>query len=121
MKDLFDVHIRASHISLIACSSATQKFEAGDEPLGLVTAFLSAGASSVLGTLWPVQSSTARRFSKFFYDYLHNSGKDDLGIYDISFAMREAILDVMQVWELRQPYHWASFVLNGTWLLQGEL
>jgi hypothetical protein len=40
---------------------------AGNEPLGLVTALFVAGASSVLGTLWPIYSSTGRRFAIHFY------------------------------------------------------
>ncbi len=121
VKDLFDFRIKASHISLLACSSAVQRFQAGDDPLGLVTAFLSAGASSVLGTLWPVQSRTARLFSEHFYRYLLQSGLEEYGVYDLAFATREAILDVMQLWEIRHPYHWASFVLHGAWFFKGNL
>lgn len=121
MKDLFDLRIKASHISLLACASAVQHFEAGDEPLGLVTAFLAAGASSILGTLWPVQSRTARLFSEHFYRYLRQSGQDGYGVHDLAFAVREAVLDVKQLWELRHPYHWASFVLHGAWFFNGEV
>lgn len=123
VKDLFDFRVKASHISLLACSSAVQRFQAGDEPLGLVTAFLSAGATSVLGTLWPVQSPAARRFTEYFYTHLLQSAREEYeyGVYDLAYATREAVLDVKQCWEFRQPYHWASFVLHGAWFFNGDL
>jgi CHAT domain-containing protein len=121
VKDLFDFRVKASHISLLACASAVQRFQAGDEPLGLVTAFLAAGATSVLGTLWPVQSLAARLFSEYFYTHLLQSTQEEYGVYDLAYATREAVLDVKQRWEFRQPYHWASFVLHGAWFFNGGL
>ena len=123
VKDLFGFRVNVSHVSLLACASAVQEFQPGDEPLGLVTAFLAAGATSVLGTLWPVQSSAARVFSEHFYSYLSSSATRDneAGMYDLAYATREAILDVKQHWEFRQPYFWAPFVLHGAWFLRGDL
>lgn len=128
VKDLFDIRIKASHISLLACASTTQDFQAGDEPLGLVTAFLSAGATSVLGTLWSVQSPAARLFSERFYTYLlmmkssqekeEEGGNEAGGVYDLAYATRQAVLDVRQHWEFRTPYDWASFVLHGAWFFR---
>lgn len=122
VKDLFNFRVKASHISLLACASAAQQFQAGDEPLGLITAFLAAGATSVLGTLWPVQSPAARLFSECFYAHLLESEREEPRhiIYDLAYATREAILDVKQQWEFRQPYHWASFVLHGAWFWNEE-
>lgn len=125
VKDLFDFRIKASHISLLACASAAQGFQAGDEPLGMVTAFLSAGATSVLGTLWSVQSSAARFFSERFYAHLldySTRGENEFGaVCDLAYATREAILDVKQRRKFRRPYFWASFVLHGAWFLNGDL
>ncbi|KAL9100371.1 MAG: hypothetical protein Q9163_004241 [Psora crenata] len=121
VKDFFDLRIRASHISLFACGSVFQHFEAGDEPLGLVTALLSAGAASVLGTLWPVESRTARVFSERFYAHLKEAGRDKYAVYDLAYAVREAIADVRQFWDSRHPYHWASFVLHGAWFMKDSV
>ncbi|KAI9891231.1 MAG: hypothetical protein M1814_002921 [Vezdaea aestivalis] len=117
VKDLFDIRIKPSHITMLACASAGQEFQGGDEPLGLVTALLSAGATSVLGTSWPVESSAARLFSERFYHHLPRFTKDVGGFtgYDLACTMREAVLDVRQRRDFRYPYHWASFVLHGAW------
>ncbi len=123
VQDLFSLRVRASHVSLLACGSLHQHFEAGDEPLGLATALLSAGAASVLGNLWPVESRTARAFSELFHAHLAQARRDGNGpsFYDLACAVREAVADVRQGWERRQPFHWASFVLHGAWFLGGSL
>jgi CHAT domain-containing protein len=123
LKDLFDFRIKTTHVTLLACATAFQEFQAGDEPLGLVIAFLSAGATSVLGTLWPVQSSAARLFSERFYLHLLRSATNASvhGPYNVAYAVKEAVLDVRQVWDYRQPYHWAPFVLHGAWFYNETL
>lgn len=66
-RDVFGMKLRSLHMTLVACDSASQGIKDGDEPLGLVTALLCAGAGSVLGTLWPTASGTGRFFSEQFY------------------------------------------------------
>ncbi len=41
-------------VTLSACSGLAHRLYEGDEPVGLATACLTAGASTVIGTLWPV-------------------------------------------------------------------
>lgn len=67
VRDIFSLKLQAPHISLMACGSSSQRIEAGDEPLALVTALLCAGASSVTGTMWPIASATARRFAEHYH------------------------------------------------------
>ncbi len=114
--DLFNLKLRAPHITLIACDSSSQSIAAGDEPLGMVTALLCAGASSVIGTLWTTSSSNGRRFSEHFYSALDESGPS--GVLDLAAALRKAVLTIRGNRRTRQPYHWASFVLHGSWFLK---
>jgi hypothetical protein len=45
------------HATIIACEAGIQDFSLGrDEPLGLPSAFLLAGASSVIAPMWPIRS-----------------------------------------------------------------
>ena len=118
VKDFFQINLRqAPHISLMACASTAQAVTPGDEPLGLVTALLCAGAASVLGTAWPVQSRTARAFAKRFMVNLYGAGGDSDcgGFLDLAVAVREAVLDLRESATTRIPYHWAAFVLHGSW------
>jgi CHAT domain-containing protein len=57
----------AELVVLSACRSGVSRVLRGDEPMGLVRAFLSAGARAVLVTLWPVEDSSARLLMERFY------------------------------------------------------
>ncbi len=59
--------LRAELVVLSACRSGVSRVLRGDEPMGLVRAFLSAGAQSVLVTLWPVEDTSARLLMERFY------------------------------------------------------
>lgn len=116
--DFFQVNLhQAPHFTLMACASTVQAVTPGDEPLGLVTALLCAGAASVLGTAWPVQSRTARTFTQSFMANLDGTGGDGGcdGFLDLAVAVREAVLDLRDSPKTRTPYHWAAFVLHGSW------
>ena len=103
----------------IACDSGVQEFSPGDDPLGLVSALFCAGASSVLGTLWPIRSSAGRLFSEHFYKSLEQqeaerSRKPNSELrraVNLAFAFREATLAVKRT--NPAPYFWAPFVLQG--------
>src|SRR5438045_8800571 len=99
---------------LMACNSANQQISVGDEPLGLVTAILCAGASSVVGTLWPVASETARIFATRFIDELTNI--DGINMVDLAVALQTTVISLKADFRTRLPYHWAPFVLHGSYL-----
>lgn len=46
-------------VTLSACSGLAHQLYEGDEPVGLATSCLTAGASSVIGSLWPVADGQA--------------------------------------------------------------
>jgi hypothetical protein len=119
-KEVFDMKLRNPHITLIACESASQGIAAGDEPLGLVTALLCAGASSVVGTIWPTASGTGRLFADVFYANLERQ-RDELGsnsgIFNIADALRSSVIWLRGQKDTRHPYCWASFVLHGSWFM----
>lgn len=112
VKDLFGLRLPHPHITLIACGSGSQGISAGDEPLGLVTALLCAGASSVLGTLWPTRSITGREFSALFYEQLDKANSHSL--LDLADALRAAVLELREERSTRRPADWAAFVLHGS-------
>jgi CHAT domain-containing protein len=116
VKEVFDVKLQAPHITLIACDSASQGIAVGDEPLGLVTALLCAGASSVIGTLWTTPSRTGREFSEQFYSSLNATDISELT--NLAVALQKAVSELRQNPRTRHPYHWASFVLHGAWFLK---
>jgi len=114
VSDIFSTRIKASHFTLIACDSASQAIQCGDEPLGIVTALLCAGASSVLGTMWPICCSTGKAFSEEFYRSIREQ-VDGNSIIDLAIALQEAVIELISHPKTSEPWHWAPFVLHGSW------
>jgi len=79
---------------------------AGDEVVGLTRAFISAGASSVLSSLWSVPSGSTAALMVAFYGHL------DDGLNKAE-ALRQAQMDVKEVYP--HPWYWAAFNLMGDW------
>lgn len=115
VEDIFNLNLSSPHITLIACDSASQKVSAGNEPLGILTAFLCAGATSVVGTMWPTATREGRVFSEIFYRCLGSQDSAVTGIFDYAGALRETVLTIRGIRDSRLPYFWAPFVLHGSW------
>ena len=125
--ELFGIDMvdNAPHFTIIACDSGSQDVAPGDEPLGLIPALLYAGATSAVGTLWPVDSQTGRKFSEIFHRELKTQldaqqGKPKPYFLDLASALRSTMRilrkseDGTSV-DTRRPLHWAPWVLQGCW------
>ena len=121
--DIFTMNLEETpHITIIACESGYQEMTAGDEPLGLVSALLYAGATSVLGSLWPIPSWVGRSFTEKFYSSLKeqqdrreniDSSAENDAILNVAAAVRDAVQEIRRSPGTKQPYFWAPFVLHG--------
>jgi len=111
-RDLFSLRINALLVTLIACGSVTQSINQGDEPLGLVSAMLCAGAPSVVGTMWPIASGFGREFVKAFYSQVTECKDGDL--INWAVALQEAVNELKDDYAYRFPVYWASTVLHGS-------
>lgn len=111
-RDIFGLpKLKAEFVTLAACESATSAIATGDEPLGLIPAFLYAGGNSVLATLWKVHETSAALTMRLFYDMLADQDKP----VDKASALRRAMLAVRATPGFESPYFWAPFVLQGNW------
>src|SRR2546423_12954507 len=116
VSDVFNTRIRASQFNLIACGSANQLIEAGDEPLGLVTALLCAGANSALGTMWPVAIRVGCEFVKEYIQQQTTQAEgQEEDVIDLAIALQRTIIEMKNQANTSNPYHWAPFVLHGSW------
>ena len=107
-REILEFDLRADLVVLAACESSTQASAPGDEPLGLVSSLLCAGARSILASLWPVNDeSTAVLMHRFHEMWSESSNKAQ--------ALRTAILEVRNQPNYSTPYHWAPFILHGNW------
>ncbi|KAL2826099.1 CHAT domain-containing protein [Aspergillus cavernicola] len=109
----------------IACNSHKEEILLGDEPLGLNTAFVYAGAQAVVGTLWSLQSADGRTFSNYFYESLNRQASERrrsvghvagaVPLVNLATALQESALRIRDEEDTEAPYHWASFVLSRAW------
>jgi CHAT domain-containing protein len=102
--DLYQLQLPAELLTLSGCGTGLSVVMEGDELLGLIRGLLSAGAQSLLLSLWDVHDRTTAQFMVSFYSRLHQH--NDKGV-----AMREAMLEVRKTHP--HPYYWAPFVLVG--------
>jgi CHAT domain-containing protein len=129
VSELFTTNLPSGgvHFTIIACDSGTQDIAPGDEPLGIIPALLHAGATSVLGCQWPIDSRAGRAFSEAFYEELSRTGTEiedssNNNTVHVAKALRNTVgrmssgkLGVL----FKQPYYWASFALHGLWFYPG--
>jgi CHAT domain-containing protein/tetratricopeptide (TPR) repeat protein len=121
----------AELVTLSACRSGVSRVLRGDEPMGLVRAFLSAGARTVLVTLWPVEDISARILMERFYRALLAEGDPAAALQKAQRVLRDLTIaearEILAGWgeevadmpaeDSAQPYadpaFWAAFVLIG--------
>ena len=93
-------------VVLSACESGVATASKGDEVIGLVRAFLIAGAARVVASLWPVDDAVTTEFMAVFYSSLRAGASP-------AAALRSAQLEVMKTHP--HPFHWAAFTVYGGW------
>ena len=93
-------------VVLSACESGVATASKGDEVIGLVRAFLIAGAARVVASLWPVDDAVTTEFMAVFYASLRAGATP-------AAALRSAQLEVMKTHP--HPFHWAAFTVHGGW------
>ena len=103
--------LRAELVTLSACetalgSGAQADVPAGDDWLGFVRAFLFAGASNVLATLWRVDDLATADFMSEFYGLLAEGMRPAEAL---AITQRRILAEP----STRQPFYWAGFVLSG--------
>ncbi|MFE0148603.1 CHAT domain-containing protein [Nonomuraea sp. NPDC059007] len=67
VEDVYDLRLNASLVVLSACESGLGENRPGDELMGLVRAFMYAGAASLLVSLWPVDDLSTGLLMREFY------------------------------------------------------
>jgi len=107
--EVFGLTLKARLLVLSACQTglgagALTDVPPGDDWVGLSQAFLFAGASNVLATLWPVQDRATARLMERFYTELAE-GKPE------AEALAEAQRAALGARGTEHPFFWAGFAL----------
>lgn len=104
VRDICSQKLKAEIVTLSACETGLNKIFAGDEILGLARGFLSAGASSLILSLWAVNDEATTELMKIFYTELQNGEA-------VSAALRKAQGNFIK--QGFHPYFWSPFALVG--------
>lgn len=104
VKDICSQRLKAEIVTLSACETGFNKIFPGDEILGLARGFLSAGASSLVLSLWTVNDGAALELMKNFYENLQRGEtvSASLRISQNEFIKRGV-----------HPYFWSPFAVIG--------
>lgn len=103
--EIFNLKLNAELVTLSACRTGLGKEVRGEGLIGLTRAFLYAGASSVVVSLWQVGDESTADLMVQFYRQMNEADKSE--------ALRRAKLKMIQDGRYAHPYHWAPFVLVG--------
>ncbi len=106
-RQVYDVDLKnVSLVTLSACESGLGRIARGDEIQGFTRAFLSAGASALMVSLWPVaDESTEQLMTRLYRDLA--AGKE------AALALQSAQVSVLKQPQFAHPFFWAPFDLVG--------
>jgi CHAT domain-containing protein/tetratricopeptide (TPR) repeat protein len=107
--DIYNLRLAADLVVLSGCQTALGHEIRGEGLIGLVRAFMYAGAPRVVASLWNVRDEATSALMDRFYLEMIDHGQPP------SAALHRA-----QRWMSRHPrwsapYYWAGFVLQGEW------
>ncbi|MGB7135743.1 MAG: CHAT domain-containing protein, partial [Acidobacteriaceae bacterium] len=105
LHDIYRTPMPVSLVVLSGCRTASGKSIPGEGISGLAQAFLSSGASGVIGALWSVDDRAAGEMIPWFYQALLERH------LSIAGALRSAQLKMVELH--RPPYDWAGYVVEG--------
>ena len=112
--EVLGLRLRADLVTLSACDTALgsgyfAEMPTGDDFVGMTRAFLSAGSTSVLAALWPVDDRASVTLMSRFYGRLNTETDDRSAAGALAHVQRE----LRRSSELGHPYYWAEYIVVG--------
>ncbi len=110
LPEIYDLELQASLVTLSACETGIGKEIKGKGIQSMANAFMHAGASSTVMSLWKVPDTETKAIMANFYKYLYEGiPKDE--------ALRQSKVDYLSTNAdypaLQHPYYWSGFVISG--------
>jgi CHAT domain-containing protein len=105
VSELAQLDLRNTSLVVVSgCQSQLGRRNRGDDVVGLTSAFMFAGSSSVVASLWNVDDEVTEELMISFYRHVKKGSTK-------AESLRLAELDIRQ--HHPNPYYWAGFVLTG--------
>ena len=107
LQDVYSLRAPVDLVVLSACRTGLGREIRGEGLVGLTRAFMYAGATTVVASLWKVDDeATAELMKRFYTEMLQNRKTPDE-------ALRIAQNSVRQIPDWSAPHFWAGFTLQG--------
>lgn len=107
--DAFSMNLKGCElVTLSGCETGLALSSGGDEQLGLGRAFLAAGATSLVMSLWPVEDNATSELMQLFYRHLLQGASK---VQALRAAQCRLLEDEQKGYA--HPYFWAAFRLVG--------
>jgi CHAT domain-containing protein len=104
MSEVIGLNMNADIVALTGCKTGIGRYVTGEGPMFIGRAFQTAGAASVLISLWNVAEEPSVELTENFLKFIHD-GKSKLD------ALRCARSEIRKKYD--HPFFWASFILVG--------
>ena len=104
--EIYNLDIQADLITLSSCESGYGKLENSEGLLGLNRAFVYAGTSNVVFSLWKVYDKVSAKLMVDFY-------KNLLENHNYASSLRQAKLNLIKNEATASPHFWSSYLLIG--------
>jgi CHAT domain-containing protein len=109
LRDLHALQLPVELVVLSGCRTGLGTEVRGEGMLGIVRAFMHAGAQRIVASVWDVDDRATAVFMKAFYEQMLISGRS------APAALREAQLALRARARWADPFYWAPFVVHGEW------
>jgi len=106
---IYNLDLPFDLVVLSACRTGVDARMRGESVSGLSRAFMYAGATRVMVSLWDVDDRATAEMMPQLYEALLHGGKTP------AEALREAQIRMLRSRSWNAPYYWAGFILQGEW------
>jgi CHAT domain-containing protein len=116
--DILELRLNADLVVLSACNTHLGALRQGEGIVGLTRAFLYAGASSSVVSLWKVEDQATSIFMEKFYRRLKRGDNKVEALRRAKMEMLKTSVEhkgLGQRVSLASPFFWAAFILVGDW------
>ena len=107
--DIYNLNLTADLVVLSACQTALGKDIKGEGLIGLTRAFMYAGTTRVVASLWQTEDRATAVLMGHFYESLLARK------LSVPAALRNAQLAMLQNKRWQKPRYWAAFTIQGEW------
>lgn len=105
--DLYNLSLNADMVVLSACETGLGELKKGEGIISLARGFSTAGAKSIINTLWTINDYRTKEIMESFYNNIANSESKDK-------ALRKAKLEfITNNPDEALPFYWAAFIPLG--------